>query len=98
MTGFKAQDEVWFSETQSIRNYPFLIVNQAEGFQNSAADGLIGLCPMQSVQNSPPSVLDLLFENGLITSKKISFSLRGLNEESVLLFGEPDYSLALSQP
>lgn len=65
VSGFKSQDEVWISNSQSIK-MPLLAVNSEQGMGGLVADGIFGLCPLAEDSNSPPFILDLLHSNGLI--------------------------------
>ncbi len=50
----------------------------------SKADGILGLCP---ISGESVFVLDLLLNAGLITNRKISFSLAPNNSPSTLILG-----------
>lgn len=77
---------------------PILAVISEQGMEGTVADGIFGLCPLEEETNHPPFILDLLKSNNLIQSRILSFALHQPNQQSMLIFGTPDYSLAYTSP
>lgn len=71
-----------------MEDFPFLLVDETEGFEAYEGDGILGLCKNNPVGSNDSLFTHSLFNQGVIKEPIFSIELGHEHEESWIRFGE----------